>query len=132
LIARVAFFDNPNNEIHALLFDLATGMVYFGDTFIYHDIREAESLPLDSEKIEALIDALSKTSGWKVFYASSAPENPIASEGAVEHNTGWHSWVLSIEFIDGSIRRFSGAGPGADHCPENYAEFCERLWVIVQ
>jgi len=132
LIDKVAFFENPNNEIRALMFDLAAGKVYFGEYFIYHDIREAESLPLDSEKTVMLIDTLSKTSGWEAFYSSSAPENSEESEDTVEHNTSWHSWALSIEFVDGSIRQFAGSGPSTDHYPEDFAVFSESLFAISQ
>lgn len=129
LITRIAFFDNPNNEVKALLFDLAAEKIYFGNTFIYHDIREAESVPLRNEKVQVLVDALSKTSDWKAVYSSPAPAGTEESAEAIQR-TGWHSWALSIEFTDGSIRQFFGSGPNDDHFPENYAELKESLWAI--
>lgn len=127
-IARVAFYENPNSQVDALLFDFAGEITYFGEYYIYHDIRTAESTPLDHEQKQWVVDVLSscKVGEWEASYRSSGD----SSDGAA--HTGWISWALAIEFADGGIRLFSGGGPSPDHFPDTYTHLYDGLWMIVR
>lgn len=123
-IIRIAFF-RGNNSMRSLLFDLVAEKIYFDeDCYFFNNVQDTPFTPLTSEKAQLLFNAMDKVTGWEACYESYRKNNSMID--------GWSSWVLAVEFTDGSIRRFEGSGSDTGQFPENFFEVHDALWEIVE
>lgn len=117
-IIRVAWEENHDESVEAIVFDFENEQIYEGadmEEFDKNDLAGDADDTIKQKVIQLITDY--EIYDWKDYYKG----------GSMKDTTGGYSWTLAIEFSDGTIYRTGGGGSGKEAYPDNMYDFIAAL-----
>ena len=117
-IIRIAWRENHDESIEAIVFDFENERIYDGtdmEEFDKNELVGSADEAVKQEVIQLITDY--DLYEWQDYYQG----------GSMEDSIGWYNWQMAIEFSDGTIYRTGGDGLGDKARPDNMEDFIADL-----